>query len=825
MDAAGPPAAPSPHPILSDVQVRRAIAYCTDKDAIVAAVYPALTPAEREDLIMDTFIHPDSWAYTAPTTSYPYNPATGNSLLDAAGWTLPPSETYRTKDGKELALVLTTSDSPERHAIVSEFATQMEACGIRVLPNHQPASWMFADDTGVFVRDFEAGEYAWHFTGDDPGGEWMYACDKIPTPTNNWAGLNYVGWCNTAASSAIEQASDTNLSQTEREGYYATFLELHAQDVPQLPLYMRPGGTVDDYTWEHIDLALETFSQGVTAEPASQSVLDFTDFHGHTGTVTIPTGAVTETMTLAYAPLYGTVWPPRWECMGTATEFRLTASVAGVPQREYTFDGPIAVSVSYGRGRFYDLVDDTLALYYWDGAEWQDAYMSCAEPDRYQHHDVDNDRFEVHVCHLSEFSLMGRHQGSVCPRPDPILGDVRVRRAIAHCTDKDAIVSAVYPLLTPPEREELILDTPIHPDSWAYTAPSTSYPYNPAAGIALLEAAGWTLPGGGQVREKDGKPLVLTASANDSPTRVTILTAFAAQMEACGIRMLTDHSPNSWFFGYRTGIFARDFELCEFAWGSSGTDPSMDELYACDQMPQLENGWQGYNIMGWCNHEASEAINKASNSDASQEEREPQFATFLEHYAQDVPQIPLYMREGATLNSYTWEHIDLNLETWSEEEEVPPGEETVLNFDGYEAFTGTVTIPSGAVPETVTLRYDPLAGTDYGAPGFGLDSANHFRLTVWVDGLPQESYSFLEPVRVRMNYWDWLVGKLYEETLALHYWDGDEWQEASATCGGGDFYEHLDTDAKFYEVNVCHLSEFVFAGVRKPDIFLPLVMR
>jgi hypothetical protein len=69
VEAAGPPVEAAPHSILSDVQVRRAIAYCTDKDAIVAAVYPTLTPAERQDLIVDTFIHPDSWAYTAPTTT------------------------------------------------------------------------------------------------------------------------------------------------------------------------------------------------------------------------------------------------------------------------------------------------------------------------------------------------------------------------------------------------------------------------------------------------------------------------------------------------------------------------------------------------------------------------------------------------------------------------------------------------------------------------------------------------------------------------------------------------------------------------------------
>jgi hypothetical protein len=273
------------------------------------------------------------------------------------------------------------------------------------------------------------------------------------------------------------------------------------------------------------------------------------------------------------------------------------------------------------------------------------------------------------------------------------------------------------------------------------------------------------------------------------------------------------------------GVFGRDFELCDFAWGTDGTELAFDSLYACDEIPQRENGWQGYNDMGWCNHEASEAIKKASNSDAPQEEREPQFATFLDLYAQDVPQLPLFMYTDSTVDQYWWEHIDFNLETWSVEEVVPPGEETVLSFDGYSGFTGTVTIPSGGVAETMRLRYDPLYDTNYGAPGFGLDSANHFRLTAWVDGVPQETYSFLEPVRITMNYWGWHVDHLYESSLALHYYDGDEWQEAHATCEGADHYEDLDTGNNVYEVNVCHFSEFAFAGARKPDVFLPLVMR
>ena len=99
----------TPHPILSDVRVRRAIAYCTDKAGLLAAAYPDLTPAQRQALIADTFIRPTSWAYTAPATTYPYAPATGQTLLDQAGWTLEPGATYRTRGGKELVLTLRTT--------------------------------------------------------------------------------------------------------------------------------------------------------------------------------------------------------------------------------------------------------------------------------------------------------------------------------------------------------------------------------------------------------------------------------------------------------------------------------------------------------------------------------------------------------------------------------------------------------------------------------------------------------------------------------------------------------------------------------------------
>src|SRR5512144_3049656 len=45
-----------PNPILSDLSVRQAMSYCTNKDELIASVYPLLSPDERAALVMNTNI-------------------------------------------------------------------------------------------------------------------------------------------------------------------------------------------------------------------------------------------------------------------------------------------------------------------------------------------------------------------------------------------------------------------------------------------------------------------------------------------------------------------------------------------------------------------------------------------------------------------------------------------------------------------------------------------------------------------------------------------------------------------------------------------------
>lgn len=403
------PLEPVPHPILSDVRVRQAIAHCTDKDALIAAAYPGLTPAQRQALAMDTILPAGHWAYSAPATTYPFGPVTGGNLLDAAGWTLPPGGDYRMKGGKELALTLDSNDSPMRQAFLAVFETQMKACGIRLIRRHNPTEWFYGNATGMANRDFELGEWAWvggadAYTGS---GAELYGCTAIPSPANGWEGQNYMGWCNLAASAAIVEAARTDLTQAERKPFFATFIDLFAADLPSLPLFMRQGGTADAFAWEHIDFGLQTFVQTVEVVPGAASILNYTDFAGNQGTVSAPAGVVADAITLSYRPLKG-VAHPLPEGLAMAKPFRLFASVEGVPQETFAFSQPVTVAVAYDDGDLWGIWDEgALDLLYWDGAAWQRAYKGCPKEDRTLRRDLGGNRFEVTVCHLSEFALVG----------------------------------------------------------------------------------------------------------------------------------------------------------------------------------------------------------------------------------------------------------------------------------------------------------------------------------------------------------------------------------------------------------------------------------
>ena len=226
--------------------------------------------------------------------------------------------------------------------------------------------------------------------------------------------------------------------------------------------------------------------------------------------------------------------------------------------------------------------------------------------------------------------------------PDPILNDptngLKVRQALAYCTNKVELIASVYPLVPADQQQALVMNTFIPSSSWAYAGDAniTIYPFDPAKGQALLDEAGWKMDENvGYRTDKDGNVLVLKFTTTNAAFRQTWAAVWEKQMKTCGIQILRTHVPSSWWFGDTTGLARRDFQLGAYAWVGQA-DPGGQTLWACDQIPLPSNNWVGQNYMGWCNQDADKNIKLANNS-LSQTERQAAYTAVQKDYTADVP--------------------------------------------------------------------------------------------------------------------------------------------------------------------------------------------
>lgn len=234
----------APHPKLSDIRVRQAIAYCSNRPELIQSVYSYLPDEDRAALLMDTYIPRDSAWYAktvnpnANIVDYPFDADKGGALLEEAGWKLAEGATTRTNEaGEPLTLRFTTTNAPFRQTWGGVFVRQMAQCGIQLLPSYIPGSIWFGGASGLRRRDFDLGAFAW--VGEpEPPSVTLYACDQIPTPANNWNGQNYMGWCNEAASNAIKSQQNT-LDADKRKAFHVTVQEEFSKDMISLPVFQR----------------------------------------------------------------------------------------------------------------------------------------------------------------------------------------------------------------------------------------------------------------------------------------------------------------------------------------------------------------------------------------------------------------------------------------------------------------------------------------------------------------------------------------------------------------------------------------------------------
>jgi peptide/nickel transport system substrate-binding protein len=219
---------------------------------------------------------------------------------------------------------------------------------------------------------------------------------------------------------------------------------------------------------------------------------------------------------------------------------------------------------------------------------------------------------------------------------DPILADVRVRRALLAGLNRQALVQTLS------EGRQSVADTYVNPLDW-YASPTVVHtPFDPAAAARLLDEAGWRAGADGKRRNAKGETLhvELMTTAGDRGRELSE-QIIQQDWRRLGIEVSLRNQPARTFFS--DTVLKHAFpSLALFAWVSSPEEvPRL--LYHSSQIPGPANGFAGENAGGYQNPRM-DALIEALEREQDKEKRRALWAALQDLCAEDLPDLPLTFR-------------------------------------------------------------------------------------------------------------------------------------------------------------------------------------
>lgn len=219
---------------------------------------------------------------------------------------------------------------------------------------------------------------------------------------------------------------------------------------------------------------------------------------------------------------------------------------------------------------------------------------------------------------------------------NPILRDARVRRALVHALDREAVSRQLFAGRQP------VANGPINALDWVHADDLPAYPYDPKRAAAQLEAAGWKMGKGGIRHDAKGEPLrleLMTTAGNR--VRETVQQVIQAQWKKAGVDVRLRNQPARVLFGET--VRQRKFEgLVMYAWSSAPESVPRTTLHSA-HVPGAVNNFAGQNYTGFKNDEMDGLIEKIE-VELDRPKRKALWRRLQEIYAEELPAIPLYFR-------------------------------------------------------------------------------------------------------------------------------------------------------------------------------------
>jgi peptide/nickel transport system substrate-binding protein len=254
-------------------ETRQAVAQCVDRQAIVNALFPALSSDGTQ--IPDSYIPLDHPLYAGEVETYRYDPQAAASLLESVGWVDEDGNPDTPRVGRGIAGIpegtpfrptLIIADDPEKQQLAELLSVSLARCGIQIEVQTGSLDTLFAPgpDGPVFGRRFDLAQFGWSSSIEPPC--FLYTSTEIPGPypqyPKGWGGANASGYANSEFDRACGLSRQTLPEMPEYQQAHVRAQILFSQELPALPLY-----------WRQKMVAMRPDFCGVQVTPAADSAL------------------------------------------------------------------------------------------------------------------------------------------------------------------------------------------------------------------------------------------------------------------------------------------------------------------------------------------------------------------------------------------------------------------------------------------------------------------------------------------------------------------------------------------------------------------------
>jgi len=230
----------------------------------------------------------------------------------------------------------------------------------------------------------------------------------------------------------------------------------------------------------------------------------------------------------------------------------------------------------------------------------------------------DEPGIELHSAPGTTFSYLGFNLR------DPHSGDLRVRQAIAHAVDRQAIVRYLF------GGHASLSNTLLRPQHWAANPALPVYQHDPQRARELLAALGYG----------PDRPLQLSYKTSTDPFRLRVAAALQAQLAQVGIRLQIQSYEWGTFFG---DIKAGRFQLYSLSWVGIRSPDIFRYVFHSDSQPP-----HGANRGRYQSVEVDRLIEQAES--LPPEQAQALFRQVQDRIHRDLVYVPLWHEQNLLLS-------------------------------------------------------------------------------------------------------------------------------------------------------------------------------